>query len=61
MSVSDAARSAAGLGLADGHFDWAREIRQPLPALVQRVVHFTAAHEQRLNFPLSLARSIIAA
>jgi len=57
VGLSDAARRAMGLGLADGHFDWAKEIRQPLPALVQRVVHMSAAHEQRLNFPLTRIRA----
>jgi hypothetical protein len=57
VGLSDAARRAMGLGMADGHFDWAKEIRQPLPALVQRVVHMSAAHEQRLNFPLTRIRA----
>ncbi|WPB55567.1 DUF2235 domain-containing protein [Xylophilus sp. GOD-11R] len=39
---------------ADGHFAWADEVlNKPLPAIVRRTVHFVAAHEQRLNFPLS--------
>lgn len=57
VGIADAARRATGLGFADGHFDWAGEVRRPLPALVQRVVHMSAAHEQRLNFPLTRIRA----
>ena len=51
IGLADSARRAVGIGFADGHFDWAGEIRKTLPPLVQRVVHCIAAHEQRLNFP----------
>jgi hypothetical protein len=39
--------------LADGHYAWACEILQPLPPCVQQGVHYIAAHEQRMNFPLT--------
>lgn len=38
---------------ADGHYAWAKEVKKPLPACVQKGVHFVAAHEQRMNFPLT--------
>jgi hypothetical protein len=38
---------------ADGHYAWAKEVRKQLPSCVQKAVHFVAAHEQRMNFPLT--------
>ncbi|NKI68181.1 DUF2235 domain-containing protein [Collimonas pratensis] len=38
---------------ADGHYAWAKEIKKPLPPCVQKAVHYVAAHEQRMNFPLT--------
>ncbi|MDO9402827.1 MAG: DUF2235 domain-containing protein [Polaromonas sp.] len=57
VGLADSARRAVGLPMADGHFAWAAEVRKPLPAEVRRVVHFMAAHEQRLNFPLTRIRA----
>ena len=37
----------------DGHFSWAAETLTPLPALVKQTVHYIAAHEQRMNFPVT--------
>ncbi|RYG08196.1 MAG: hypothetical protein EON92_17060, partial [Burkholderiales bacterium] len=53
VGLADSARRAAGLPMADGHFAWAAEVRKTLPPEVRRVVHMLAAHEQRLNFPLT--------
>jgi len=37
----------------DGHFSWAAETLTPLPSLVKQTVHYLAAHEQRMNFPVT--------
>ncbi|WP_162098053.1 T6SS phospholipase effector Tle1-like catalytic domain-containing protein, partial [Herbaspirillum lusitanum] len=37
----------------DGHFSWAAETLTPLPSLVKQTVHYIAAHEQRMNFPVT--------
>ncbi|MFC5473483.1 T6SS phospholipase effector Tle1-like catalytic domain-containing protein [Paraherbaspirillum soli] len=42
--------------LADGHSAWAGEIRKPLPGCVKQCVHYIAAHEQRMNFPVTRVR-----
>ncbi|MFJ4290145.1 T6SS phospholipase effector Tle1-like catalytic domain-containing protein [Cupriavidus sp. NPDC089707] len=42
-----------GLWMLSGHSAWAAEILQPLPALVRKTVHLMAAHEVRMNFPLT--------
>ena len=39
--------------LADGHFAWAACIKRPLPASVRTGRHYIAAHEQRMNFPVT--------
>jgi hypothetical protein len=39
--------------LADGHFAWAGRIKKPLPASVRTGRHYIAAHEQRMNFPVT--------
>ena len=39
--------------LADGHFAWAARIKKPLPASVRSGRHYIAAHEQRMNFPIT--------
>jgi len=39
--------------LADGHFAWAARIKKPLPASVRSGRHYIAAHEQRMNFPVT--------
>jgi hypothetical protein len=41
---------------ADGHNAWASEVRNPLPPCVEQCVHYIAAHEQRMNFPVSRVR-----
>ncbi|CDG84882.1 phospholipase effector Tle1 domain-containing protein [Janthinobacterium agaricidamnosum] len=40
-------------GFADGHFSWAKRILDPLPACVNKGLHCIAAHEQRMNFPVT--------
>jgi hypothetical protein len=40
----------------DGHFSWAAETLTPLPSLVKQTVHYIAAHEQRMNFPVTRAQ-----
>ena len=55
VGLADSASLTTPLWFADGHFDWAAEIRKPLPVVVKRVVHYVAAHEQRMNFPLTTA------
>lgn len=42
-----------GLWMVDGHAGWAGEALGPLPAFVKKVVHMVAAHELRMNFPLT--------
>jgi hypothetical protein len=39
--------------LADGHFSWAKKILKPLPSIVRSGRHYIAAHEQRMNFPVT--------
>ncbi|WP_084545824.1 T6SS phospholipase effector Tle1-like catalytic domain-containing protein [Cupriavidus malaysiensis] len=41
------------LWMFSGHCSWAAEILLPLPALVTKTVHLMAAHENRMNFPLT--------
>jgi hypothetical protein len=53
VGLADSARRSLGFHFADGHLGWASEIRGELPAIARRTVHMIAAHEQRLNFPLS--------
>lgn len=38
---------------ANGHLSWARRILDPLPPCVRSGRHFIAAHEQRMNFPVT--------
>lgn len=42
-----------GIWMASGHASWAAEILKPLPDLVKKTVHIIAAHEVRMNFPLT--------
>ncbi|WP_454764592.1 phospholipase effector Tle1 domain-containing protein [Cupriavidus campinensis] len=42
-----------GLWMLSGHSSWAAEILKPLPAIVKKTVHLMAAHEVRMNFPLT--------
>ena len=37
----------------DGHWAWAKKLLLPLPACVKGGRHFIAAHEQRMNFPVT--------
>lgn len=39
--------------LFDGHWAWANKILQPLPDCVNGGRHYIAAHEQRMNFPVT--------
>lgn len=39
--------------MVDGHSGWAAEILKSLPKVVQKTVHYIAAHEQRMNFPVT--------
>lgn len=39
--------------LFDGHWAWANKILQPLPECVLDGRHYIAAHEQRMNFPVT--------
>lgn len=57
VGLADSGRRAMGLEFSDGHFAWAKEVRVTLPSIVARVVHMMAAHEQRLNFPLTRIRA----
>ncbi|MYM27040.1 DUF2235 domain-containing protein [Duganella sp. CY15W] len=41
----------------DGHWAWANRILRPLPGCVKAGRHYIAAHEQRMNFPLTQIRS----
>ncbi|MQR00244.1 T6SS phospholipase effector Tle1-like catalytic domain-containing protein [Glaciimonas soli] len=36
-----------------GHAGWSGEILKPLPGCVKQTVHYIAAHEQRMNFPVT--------
>jgi hypothetical protein len=38
---------------ADGHYSWASRILKPLPPSVRSGRHYIAAHEQRMNFPVT--------
>jgi hypothetical protein len=41
----------------DGHWAWANKLLRPLPDCVRAGRHYIAAHEQRMNFPLTQIRS----
>ena len=41
----------------DGHWAWANRLLRPLPGCVRAGRHYIAAHEQRMNFPLTQIRS----
>ena len=45
--------------LFDGHWAWANCILKPLPDCVSAGVHYIAAHEQRMNFPVTRLRGNI--
>jgi hypothetical protein len=42
--------------LVDGHGGWAAHILKPLPDCIKNARHFIAAHEQRMNFPVTRQR-----
>ena len=37
----------------DGHWDWANDVDEGLPGSVQKCLHLIAAHELRMNFPVT--------
>ena len=37
----------------DGHWSWANDVDEPLPGCVTHGVHLIAAHEMRMNFPVT--------
>jgi len=37
----------------DGHWGWANDVEKPLPGCVEKAVHLIAAHELRMNFPVT--------
>ncbi len=43
----------------DGHWAWAKHILKPLPGCVEAGLHCIAAHEQRMNFPVTQLRGSI--
>lgn len=48
--------------LFDGHWSWANDVDEPLPGCVEKALHLVAAHEVRMNFPVTRivgAREII--
>ncbi|CAH0350671.1 DUF2235 domain-containing protein [Aquabacterium sp. CECT 9606] len=40
----------------DGHWSWANYVDKPLPGCVTKGVHLIAAHEMRMNFPVTRQR-----
>lgn len=40
--------------IANGHRDWAKSLLHPLPSCVLKGLHCIAAHEQRMNFPVTV-------
>jgi hypothetical protein len=53
VGLSHSAARTTPLTFVDGHFSWAAETLKPLPLLVRQTVHYIAAHEQRMNFPVT--------
>ncbi|WP_211467401.1 T6SS phospholipase effector Tle1-like catalytic domain-containing protein, partial [Collimonas silvisoli] len=53
IGLANSASETTPLFFADGHFSWAREVREALPPCVRKTVHYIAAHEQRRNFPIT--------
>jgi hypothetical protein len=39
--------------LFDGHWSWANDVDEPLPGCVEKALHLVAAHEVRMNFPVT--------
>lgn len=53
IGLANSVSQTTPLKFADGHFDWAAETLTPLPSLVRQTLHYIAAHEQRMNFPIT--------
>ena len=52
-SASIAKTTAMPGAVFDGHWDWANDVEKPLPGCVEKAVHLIAAHELRMNFPVT--------
>ncbi|WP_426071663.1 phospholipase effector Tle1 domain-containing protein [Janthinobacterium sp. DSP2-3-3] len=52
-SASVAKTTIAPGAMFDGHWAWANELLKPLPLCVKAGLHSIAAHEQRMNFPVT--------
>lgn len=57
MSDSAGRTTIVPNALFDGHWAWANKILKPLPDCVKKGRHYIAAHEQRMNFPLTQMQS----
>ena len=57
MSDSAGRTTIVPNALFDGHWAWANRILNPLPDCVKKGRHYIAAHEQRMNFPLTRIES----
>ena len=53
MSDSAGRTTIVPNALFDGHWAWANKILKPLPECVIKGRHYIAAHEQRMNFPVT--------
>ena len=53
VGLPNSAAQTTPFRFIDGHFSWAAETLAPLPSLVKQTVHYIAAHEQRMNFPVT--------
>jgi len=55
VGMSDSAGRTLPVSRAwfDGHWGWAKKLLLPLPGCVKGGRHFIAAHEQRMNFPVT--------
>ncbi|EYS97736.1 hypothetical protein CF68_04170 [Cupriavidus sp. SK-4] len=53
VGTSASMNAQFSLWMLSGHSSWAAEILTPLPAIVKKTVHLMAAHEIRMNFPLT--------
>lgn len=53
MSDSAGRTTIVPNALFDGHWAWANKILKPLPDCVKKGRHYIAAHEQRMNFPVT--------
>jgi hypothetical protein len=54
LSSSASATMPLPDALVDGHMSWAERILKPLPGCVKQGLHCIAAHEQRMNFPVTV-------